>query len=195
MHAIQQLDSDYTVIKEVDLQKDKKTALKVNGLAIILSIVMWLIGLAIRPLDLEIGIEMDLRILVIKCVVLVIGYIAYIILHEITHGLAMKHFGGQKVNYGFTGLYAFACSKEDYFDKYAYLRITLAPVVVWGIVFLVLNILIPSWFWVIWFWQLGNISGAAGDFYVAYLTSKLPDTIRVKDTGVSMTIYDKTQEN
>jgi hypothetical protein len=68
-------------------------------------------------------------------------------------------------------------------------------VVVWGIVFLVLNILIPSWFWVIWFWQLGNISGAAGDFYVAYLTSKLPDTIRVKDTGVSMTIYDKTQEN
>ena len=195
MHAIQQLDSDYTVIKEVDLQKDKKTALKVNGLAVVLTIVMMLIGMAIKPLDLEAGIELDPKLLVIKCVVLCVGYVAYIILHEITHGIAMKHFGGKEVKYGFTGMYAFAGSLEDYFDKYAYLRITLAPVVVWGIVFLILNILIPSWFWVIWFWQLGNISGAAGDFYVAHLTSKLPDTIRVKDTGVSMTVYDKKQEN
>ena len=195
MHAIQQLDSDYTVIKEVDLQKDKKTVLKVNGLAVVLTIVMMLIGMAIKPLDLEAGIELEPKLLVIKCVVLCVGYVAYIILHEITHGIAMKHFGGKEVKYGFTGMYAFAGSLEDYFDKYAYLRITLAPVVVWGIVFLILNILIPSWFWVIWFWQLGNISGAAGDFYVARLTSKLPDTIRVKDTGVSMTVYDKKQEN
>ena len=195
MHAIQQLDSDYTVIKEIDLQKDKKTALKVNGLAVVLSIIMWLIGMAIKPFSLEIGIEMELTDLVIKCVVLCVGYVAYIILHELTHGIAMKHFGGKQVKYGFTGLYAFAGSQEDYFDKYAYFRITLAPVVVWGIVFTVLLILIPSWFWVIWFWQLGNISGAAGDFYVAYLTSKLPDTIRVKDTGVSMTVYDRMQGN
>ena len=195
MHAIQQLPEDYEVIREIDLRKDKKTALKVNGLAVGLSVVMWLIGMVIRPLNLEIGIEVELKEFIIKCVVLVVGYIAYIILHELTHGMAMKHFGGRQVKYGFTGLYAFAGSKEDYFDKYSYLRITLAPVVVWGIVFLILNLLFPSWFWVIWFWQLGNISGAAGDFYVAYTTKKMPESIRVKDTGVSMTVYDRKQEN
>ena len=41
MHAIQQLPENYEIAKELDLQKDKKTALKVNGLAVLLTVVMW----------------------------------------------------------------------------------------------------------------------------------------------------------
>ena len=189
MHAIQQLPENCEIAKELDLQKDKKTALKVNGLAVLLTVVMWGLGYLIHPLNIDLESEADLKLFIIKCVVLCVGYVVYIILHEFTHGMAMKHFGGKQVKYGFTGLYAFAGSEQDYFDRYSYLRITLAPIVIWGIIFLILNILIPSWFWVIYFWQIGNVSGAAGDLYVATLTSKMPETLRVRDTGVSMTMY------
>ncbi len=189
MHAIQQLPENYKIIREIDLQKDKKTALKVNGLALALTVITRALGFAIHPLNIDIESDGDLKLFIIKCVILCVGYIVYIILHEFTHGMAMKHFGGKEVRYGFTGLYAFAGSLQDYFDRYSYLRIALAPVVIWGIIFLILNILIPSWFWVIYFWQIGNISGAAGDIYVAILTSRMPESLRVKDTGVSMTMY------
>lgn len=60
---------------------------------------------------------------------------------------------------------------------------------------LLLNLLLPrSWFWVIYFLQIGNIAGAAGDIYVSWLCSKLNSTIYVKDTGVHMTIYDKSRD-
>lgn len=64
--------------------------------------------------------------------------------------------------------------------------------VVWEIVLLILNFIVPmSWFWVVYFIQMGNVSGAAGDLYVTWKFSKLPKDILVKDTGVEMTVYSK----
>ncbi|MBQ3385438.1 MAG: DUF3267 domain-containing protein [Erysipelotrichaceae bacterium] len=192
MHAIQKLPENYEPSLELNLQKDKKTALKVNGLAVGLTFILMLIGIVIHPLNFNFATDEDFKSFIIKMIVISISYIAYIILHEFTHGMAMKHYGGQKVQYGFTGMYAYAGSKEDYFDRYAYIRIALAPLVIWGIVFLVLNIVIPKdWFWVIYFLQIGNISGAAGDLFVSWKVSKMPETLYVRDTGIDMTIYDR----
>ena len=68
--------------------------------------------------------------------------------------------------------------------------IALAPIVIWGIILLVLNLIFQeTWFWVIYFIQICNLSGAAGDLYVSYRFSKLPEDILINDIGVSMTIY------
>ena len=116
---------------------------------------------------------------------------AYIVLHELTHAVVMKAVGGGKVNFGFTGLYAFAGSREDYFDKTAYRCIALAPLVLWGIVFAAATVFVPrSWFWVVWFLQAGNIGGAAGDVYVTVKLWNKPASILVMDTGVDMTVFD-----
>ncbi|MBQ1341997.1 MAG: DUF3267 domain-containing protein [Erysipelotrichaceae bacterium] len=192
MHAIQKLPENYETSLELNLQKDKKTALKVNGLAVGLTFILMLIGIAIHPLNFDLDTDEAFKSFIIKMIVISISYIAYIILHEFTHGIAMKHYGGRKVQYGFTGLYAYAGSRDDYFDRYAYIRITLAPLVIWGIVFLILNIVLPKdWFWVIYFLQIGNISGAAGDIFVSWKVSKMPETLYVRDTGIDMTIYDR----
>ena len=46
------------------------------------------------------------------------------ILHEIVHGIAMRICGTKKVKYGFTGLYAFAGSKDFYdIKKISYFEI------------------------------------------------------------------------
>ena len=104
----------------------------------------------------------------------------------------MRLFCELKPRFGFTGLYAYAGS-DAYYAKTPYIIIALAPVVIWGAVLLLLNILFPTYFWAIYFIQITNISGAAGDFYVTLKFTRLPSDILVRDTGVSMTVYGRCE--
>ena len=81
-------------------------------------------------------------------------------------------------------------SNTAYFDKKSYVIITLAPIVIWGIALMILTILAPrEWFWVVYFIQITNISGAAGDLYITFRFRKLPNDILINDTGVEMRVY------
>ncbi len=194
-HVYESLPAGYREIESIDLQKNKKLALIVNAIAVVIAVLMVIpaVGALASSLNLSLSELSDgeLRGMLIKLVVLVAGMIVYLILHELVHGITMKIFGTKKVKYGFTGLYAFAGS-DDYYDKMSYITIALAPIVVWGIVLLILNIAVGhDWFWVVYLIQIINISGAAGDLYVTWKMSKLPPDILVKDIGVSMTVYGK----
>jgi hypothetical protein len=105
----------------------------------------------------------------------------------------MRGFGGGTVRFGFTGMYAYAGSETDYFDRFAYRIIALAPLAVWGVIFAVLMAVLPrDWFWTAAFLQLGNISGAAGDIYVACRLQTVPRDTLVRDTGVAMWMYSRS---
>lgn len=189
MKSYQSLPQGYKEVLSVDLQKNKKLALLVNGFALIIGILMAVPMHFVVPVTSLFDFSQGIVMYFVRFAVLVIGYIVYMLLHEAVHGVTMKLCGTKKVKYGFTGLYAFAGS-SDYYDKKSYIIIALAPVVVWGIVLAVLNCLVSeSWFWVVYLIQIGNISGAAGDAYVTAKFSKLPGDILVRDCGVSMTVY------
>lgn len=191
MKAYHFLPENYQEIMQINLQKDKQTAQKVNVIAGIIMIALLIIGHLIVPIK-ELFNEEMFAASLLRLGVLFLAYFAYIVLHELTHAVAMKAVGGGKVIFGFTGLYAFAGSREDYFDKTAYRCIALAPLVLWGIVFAVMTALVPrSWFWVVWFLQAGNIGGAAGDVFVTVKLWNKPASILVMDTGVDMTVYDR----
>ena len=189
MMAQTELPTGYRTLLSIDLQKNKKLAFLVNGLALVIGAIM---VVAMQPFvsfftlfDLSAG----LLSYFCRFLTMLVGLVAYMILHELVHGVAMKLCGTQKVKYGFTGLYAFAGS-NDYYNKKSYIFIALAPVVLWGIVLLILNFLVPvSYFWVVYFIQIANLSGAAGDLYVTWKFSRLPADILVQDSGVSMTVY------
>lgn len=185
MNSYKELPSGYHEVEHIDLQKDKKLAILVNALGIIIMVITFIIGHLIVPFT------NIFRTGPLPLLVLSVGSIAYIFLHEMVHGIFMKKYGEEKPFYGFTGMYAYAAS-NCYFNKKNYIVIALAPIVIWGIVLLILNLIFKeTWFWVIYFIQICNLSGAAGDLYVTYRFSKLPDDILVKDVGVSMTIYAK----
>lgn len=183
MRAYESLPEGYQELCKLDLQKDKKLAFWLNFWASVVGIIMiavpWiLIG---NPFKLPTW----------QWLVILGADIVYIVLHELVHGIAMKSVGTKKVKYGFTGLYAFAGSK-DYYDKSSYIMIALAPVIVWGVVLAIAQIFTPvEFFWIPWFIQITNISGAAGDAYVTAKFSKLPKDILVTDYGVGMTVYSK----
>ena len=197
-HSLTSLPAGYRLYDHVNLQQDKKTSLAVNIAAAVLMIALFVLGhFAFVPLSAMFDVDaLGMGTYLLHFAVLLLGYFAYIILHELTHAAVMKLFGGTRLRFGFTGLYAYAGSEVDYFDKLSYLCVALAPLTVWGVIFTVLLIFTPAeWFWVVYFWQVGNIAGAAGDVYVTCRFIRAPKDILVMDTGVEMSVYSKTPNN
>lgn len=189
MKALQTLPDGYREIFSVDLAKDKKMMLGLNLTALVVAVLMAIPAAFAVPISTLFDFSNGMLAYCLRFLVLIAGMFSYIVLHELVHGITMKHFGCQKVDYGFTLVYAYAGCK-DYFCKRHYIIIALAPVVFWGIVLAVLCLLVPeSWFWVVYFIQICNISGAAGDAYVTWKFSRMPADILVQDTGFSMTVY------
>ena len=195
MHVQTALPDGYREALKIDLQTDKRLALLVNGAALLIGIAMAVPAHFYIPITALFDCSECILPYLLRFLCLVAGLLLYIVLHELVHGIAMKLCGTRKVNYGFTGLYAFAGS-SDYYGKAAYRFIALAPIVVWGVVLGVACALVPPvWFWVVYWIQITNISGAAGDLYVTIRLARLPGDILVQDSGVSMTVYANSTES
>ena len=191
MKALNILPDGYSQIYEIDLQKNKKKMFLVNGIALLISVLMVVSMCFYIPITELFSFEKGILQYFIRFAALFGLSIVYMVLHELVHGITMKLCGTKKVKYGFTGLYAFAGS-DNYYDKKSYITIALAPVVLWGVVIAIINCFMPrEWFWVVYFLQIMNISGAAGDMYVTFKFSKMPKDILVRDHGVGMKVYSK----
>ncbi|MDD3429217.1 MAG: DUF3267 domain-containing protein, partial [Oscillospiraceae bacterium] len=122
------LPPTYRELLKIDLQKDKKTMILVNALSLIIAILMVAGAVYFVPLVISFGAQDDLKLYFLHLIGIVLGMVLYLVLHELVHGIFMKRYSGEKVKYGFTGLYAFAGSMA-YFNKKCYIIIALAPVV------------------------------------------------------------------
>ena len=192
MKALQTLPPGYREIYRVDLQKDKKTALFVNGLALLIAAVMGVGMNRLVPISSLFQMDGGPLLYGLRFVSLFVLIFGYLILHELVHGITMKACGTKKVRYGFTGLYCYAGS-EDYYGKKSYLTIALAPVVLFFFLLIPINLIVPrEWFWVVYFLQIGNLSGAAGDLFVTVKFAGMPKDILVQDSGVSMAVYSRS---
>lgn len=191
MRSTETLPENHTEILHIDLQKDKKLALLVNGLSLLLLVPVLLIGVLLRPVHSLPSSENSAAFL-LRFGALLVGLVLYMVGHEWVHGIFMRRCCSAKVRFGFTGLYAFAGS-DGYYCKKDYRMIALAPLVIWGLVFTLA--LIPlyffsaSWFWAVYILQAVNISGASGDLYVAWRLHSMPREVLIQDTGVSMTFF------
>ena len=187
------LPDNYREAFHIDLMKDRRLMLLVNGLAIVLAVVFGVVGHAAVSIATMFDMGAGLGMYFLRFGVMLGGSVVYIVLHEAVHGVVMYRCSRVKPWFGFTGMYAYAGS-DVYFDKKNYLVIALAPVVLWGVVLAVVCALVPeSWFWPLYFIQLMNISGAAGDIYVTWRFAKLPKDILVQDTGVAMAVFQRQE--
>ncbi len=195
MKAVENLPEGYNKIYAIDLQKNKRIALLVNLLAIVIAVLLAVPIHFVVPISSMFSMENGMQNYILRFGVFLVSMILYMILHEFVHGVAMKICGTKKVKYGFTGMYAFAGSK-DFYDKKAYIFIALAPVVFWGIVLAIVNLFVSvEWFWVVYLIQIINLSGAAGDLFVTVKFSRLPRDVLIQDYGVGMTVFSKNNKN
>lgn len=191
MKSYPTLPQGYVPFASIDLVHNKKQFWIVNGLSVVLCVIMWVLPALWGYSLLDFNGEESLSAYFLRVGIAIVGLLAYIALHELTHGIVMKACGAS-VRYGYKVVYAYAGS-DAYFTRSAYIVIALAPVVVWGIVFAVLAACLPrEWFPTVWLWQLVNIGGAAGDFYCTCRILRAPRDTLVQDTGTAMTFYRKT---
>ncbi|MBS7175090.1 MAG: DUF3267 domain-containing protein [Clostridiales bacterium] len=189
MKTFHELPSGYIGYFALDLQNNKKTMLLVNLLAALIAIVMVVFMHFYVPVFTFFNAENGIILFWVKSLFLLAMIIAYMFLHELIHGIAMKICGTKKVSYGFTGIYAYAGS-ADYYGKATYIFIALAPVAVFLILLTIVNFFVPlSCFWTIYLIQVVNVSGAAGDIYITCKLLRMPKNILIKDAGISMMVY------
>ncbi len=184
--SLNYLPEGYELKKEINLVKDKRLAIWLN----IVALIMVVIVIGISYYFKGVSYTRDLKYLWIMCVSLIL----YIVIHEITHGIVAKIFlPKEKLNFGITLTAAYCGIKTGYFSKKHYICVALAPIIIWGIVFGIFQFFVKDigLFFVLTVLQAINISGGSGDIYCTYLTVKsLPDTL-INDDGVSMRFYSK----
>ena len=178
----------------LDMQKDRRLVFLINGLALCVFLIGGIIGHLFVPIQTFYSMSEGMLMYFVRLAAVCGGMVLYIFLHEFVHGIFIKHYSGRKAQYGFTVLYAYAGS-EAYFNKYQYFVIALAPLAVWGIFLTGLLIFVPkSWFWIVYFIQLANISGASGDLYVVWKIFGMRGDILIRDDGTDMIVYAPAQE-
>lgn len=111
----------------------------------------------------------------------VLGYILVLPFHEFIHGVTIAVLGG-KPHYGAKLPFALYCgAKEQMFSRENYRLIALAPFVVISLAGVVLTLLAPTIAPYFLFALVGNVSGAAGDIWMAQRLRALPPGALVED--------------
>ena len=179
------LPRGYRYAGTMDFTRNRKQIVALLKVAVVSTAVPALIGVAVSLMRPQVmAFVRDWRMWLWMALML----IAYIPLHELTHGVVMYALSGVKPTYGFKLPYAYAGSTV-WFDRRSHVITALAPVVLWGVILQVLIFALPSkWFWPLWIVQISNLSGSAGDIYTAWALARMKGDLLIQDTGVRMRI-------
>jgi len=183
--------------KKVNLLEDTKVIIGVNiasfllmfGFALLFSFI------AFQLISIMNGNNSSGQFNLLYIVLLFVSYFALIVIHELIHGMFFKIFAPEgKVSFGFKGGMVYAASIGNYYEKWKYAIIILAPFVV-----ITLGLTILFYFQIInvvTYILLASIhaAGCAGDFYYIILVLFAPKNAVVEDTDVGMSIYLKNEK-
>lgn len=127
----------------------------------------------------------------------VVAISAYMIIHELTHGLFYWLLTKQKLVFGLTWSAAYCGLKSGYVNKTTSLVAVLAPFVIHSIWMILLIILLPASPWIL---ALAvtfamHFGGCVGDLFVSFLliVKYHKKQILVSDSGTKQTFYVKTE--
>lgn len=114
--------------------------------------------------------------------------LAYVWVHEATHGLLLTALTGERSRYAVRLPYLTA-GNDAFVSRRNYLLVTLGPLVLWGVVLLVLLVSAPDEaFLTLYVLCALNVAGSAGDAYLAAAVVRAPAAALVRDDGNETTI-------
>ena len=184
-----ELPKDYRLHLDLRLAEDKSSLIWLTVLQLAAVVILFIAGR--MRCSYEAAFSMEGYQIAIGIASMAVGIVVYIVAHEWVHGIAIRFITGQPADFGIELKKGMAyASSPAYFGKMEYSIIALAPVLFWGaVLWIMLRDVSDSWFWYLYMIQIMNVSGAAGDLYVTWLTLKAPKGTIVKDSGTSMLFY------
>ncbi|MBQ0072029.1 MAG: DUF3267 domain-containing protein [Spirochaetales bacterium] len=193
------IQDSYSEAFKIDLVNNKKEALLVNILALV---VMLALMIPVYKSFFDFGAESarnglgaTLAARGPKLILAVVLFLLYIPAHEAVHGIVMRFFTTEKLRFGYNFLYAYAGSLEGVFNPIEYCLVALAPLVCFQLVFDLLMEIIPS-FKAVWLFLIAiNASGSMGDVYVfCRIAPRWKEKFLINDTGTDMTVYKENEK-
>lgn len=182
------LPDGYDLYSVIDLKTNKKDNLFVTIGSVVIMAVMFIAAYFTKGVYILASIGWVK--IIINIVIAFVGSVVYIFLHEATHAAFFKIFDTKcRLRFGFKAAMAY-CASDGYYKKAPYLVIGLSPLIIWTPILLIPCLLVPSaYFWGVFFIQIFNVSGAAGDLYVAVKILTSPKKALILDNGTDMEIY------
>ena len=181
----------YREVYHIDAANKKTGLLLTLGSLLIAACLIFFFFLSIE------SISIDLRNLMKYNLVFLVVMLAYVILHELTHGAVYKTLTKEKLRFGITWSAAFCGVPDIYTYRDTALKSLGAPLVLFSV------ILIPLLIWLYrvdagWYLVAGlifslHISGCIGDLYMTalFLTKFKDPATLMRDTGPEQWIYGK----
>ena len=177
----------YKEIEKIDLVNNKKEAMLVNILGLVIVVIM----IVFIPILIKVVLIRSFKDnLLLSLIVFSISLILYIPLHEIVHGVVLKCYTNEKLSFGWKFVYAYCGSKEAVVKRGEYYFVALAPLIVFSFVFVLLMALNPTLSFVWYLMEIMNVSGSIGDIYVSVkLCKKKEKDILITDNGTDMSFW------
>lgn len=186
-HFEKELPAGYGEAYTIDAA-DKKVGLYLNLAAgAVILVLVAAAALIIRP-SISFGSGSPWRLIILG-----LGMVVYMVLHELTHGAAYKLLTGQKLTFGLTATVAYCGVPDIYVYRKASMISLLAPFVVFTVVFgaLTLALRAPLDKFVAAVALALHVGGCAGDLYDTglYLFRFRDPRTLMRDTGPKQTFY------
>jgi len=187
-----QLPDGYKEAMVIDA-KSKKFGLIVNILAVVITVVSIAVSfLVIGPVGFEKFFSLS------RYLVFLVILFAYIVLHELTHGLAYWLLTKRKLTFGVSLTVAYCGVPDIFVYRKTALISLLSPFTVFTVIFLGAAILLPEPVDKLYALILFSVhfGGCAGDLYdtFIYLTRFRDPTVLMQDTGPKQTFYVKSSD-
>lgn len=182
------LPENYDVVREVDLQKNRKVFWFINIGSIVFLIPFIVIYFF---LDRSIGMKDGVKFILVLLLLLIVIFLI-LPMQVIIQSIFLKIYGKGKLKFGLHETMLSVSMPTHLFSKKAYIIISLAPFIIITIITLVLSILLYNKdFFLLAYVPLAlNLPVSMGCIYIVGVLLKYNKTVLVHDKGVSMKFYD-----
>lgn len=195
-HFEEKLPENYRLVKTVDATK-APFAVVFNLLSLVMMVGAFAVLYFAFGTDVSLIKEQFLTLpdftKILVLLLLVVGFIVYIVLHELVHGVVYKAFTKRKLTFGVTMTCAYCGVPDVFVYRTASLCALLAPFVIFSIAFIVPMFFLQN---TVWFLLLAalfamHFGGCVGDLYITVLyVFKFRDgKTLMRDTGPVQTFY------
>ena len=135
------------------------------------------------------------------CLIVLVSLFAYVVLHELVHGIAYKALTGEKLTFGISWSCAFCGVPHIFTYRKTAIVSVISPFAVFTVLFIPILVSLycfsPLYFLIAAFLFGSHLGGCSGDLYVLYLLTakyKDPKTL-MRDTGPEQFFYVPGGEN
>ncbi len=182
------LPNDYQQVLYYKMRTMQTIVLQILSFPLFAIVGLFFINVAIRLGNLPSSLQFGLG----EVALIAIGILLTLVLHELTHGWVM-HIFGAKPRYGFLWKQAmlYTTTPNYAYRRNDYLLITLAPLFLLSILFILGIWIMHGTFWVPIFMICGtiNASGSIGDIWISIIVLRYTATAYVMDERDGMRVF------